>query len=264
MDPVAPAPRIPDYATLLKVSTNWEGEADNWLRWARTPGHDLYWDYAPGFFEEIVPPPAGLTLELGCGEGRVSRNLRTLGHDVTALDSSPTLVRHAQKADAESRYLIAEAEHLPFSNSTFTLVVAYNSLQNVEDMPRTIREIDRVLKPFGQLCVCIAHPMSDAGRFETDEPSAPFIIKGSYYGPRRVDEKVEQDGLEITFHGWAYSLEEYMRALEHSAFLIDLVREPKPNKDAVSRQPTLARWQRVPLFLFLRAVKRGQDGRKPI
>jgi SAM-dependent methyltransferase len=239
------------------MSTTWEEEAQNWLRWARTPGHDVYRDYSPGFYEEVVPPPSGLTLEVGCGEGRVSRDLKARGHEVVALDSSPTLVRHAHEADPQSQYLIAEAERLPFSASTFALVVAYNSLQNVRDMPMSIREVDRVLKPSGRFCLCIAHPMSDAGRFENAEPGARFIIKGTYYGPRRVDEKVEQDGLEITFHGLAYSLEEYTRALEKNGFLIDLVREPRPEDDAVSRRPSLARWQRVPLFLFLRAVKRA-------
>jgi SAM-dependent methyltransferase len=245
------------------MSTSWEDEAENWRRWARAPGHDVYRDYSPSFLAELIPPPSGLTLEVGCGEGRVSRDLLRLGHEVFALDSSPTLVHHAKDADPGSDYLIAGAERLPFATSTFTLVVAYNSLQNVGDMPASIREIDRVLKPSGRLCVCIAHPMSDAGRFESGSSSARFIIKESYYGPRRVDENVERDGLEMTFHGLAYSLEEYTRALEQSGFLIDLIREPRPDADAVSRRPDLARWQRVPLFLFLRAFKRGDTFSSP-
>jgi SAM-dependent methyltransferase len=138
-------------------------------------------------------------------------------------------------------------------------VVAYNSLQNVDDLPRTVGEIARVLEPSGKLCAVIAHPASDAGRFQGAEPDAPFVINGSYYGPRRIDEKVEQGGLEITFHGWAYSLEEYIRALEQSGLAIDLIREPRPSDDAVRQRPSLARWQRLPLFLCFRATKRGED-----
>src|SRR5262249_51410057 len=74
----------------------WTGErqADTWVGWARTPGHDAYWSYRDAFFDEIVPPPGTRTLEIGCGEGRVSRDLAARGHHVTGIDLSPTLIRH--------------------------------------------------------------------------------------------------------------------------------------------------------------------------
>ena len=34
---------------------SWEAEAENWIRWARTPGHDAYWRYREAFFA-LVPP----------------------------------------------------------------------------------------------------------------------------------------------------------------------------------------------------------------
>jgi ubiquinone/menaquinone biosynthesis C-methylase UbiE len=73
--------------------TEWEREAENWVRWARTPGHDSYWYYSHSFFDQIVPEPGLRTLEIGCGEGRVARDLRRRGHHVVALDSSPALNR---------------------------------------------------------------------------------------------------------------------------------------------------------------------------
>jgi SAM-dependent methyltransferase len=239
------------------MSKNWEDEAENWVRWARTPGHDAYWSYAANFFDEVLPHSEGKTLEVGCGEGRVSRDLRDRGHEVVAVDASPTLVTHAASADAHSQYLSAAAERLPFPASTFSLAVAYNSLQNVNDLPRSVQEIGRVLEPSGQFCLCIAHPFSDAGRFGDDTPQSPFIIKGSYYGKRRIDEKAEHDALEITFHGWGYPLEDYARSLEDAGFLIELVREPLPNPAMTS----FARWRRIPLFLSLRCIKReGASG----
>jgi ubiquinone/menaquinone biosynthesis C-methylase UbiE len=147
------------------VSGTWDDEAENWVRWARTPGHDVYTVYSSSFFEEIVPPPSGRGLEVGCGEGRVVRDLKALGHEVIGLDPSPTLVRHARQADMDGSYVVAPGEKLPFADATFDVVVAYNSLQNVDDLQRTVAEVQRVLKAAGQFCVCIAHPMSDAGRF---------------------------------------------------------------------------------------------------
>jgi len=46
----------------------WEAEARNWVAWARTPGHDSYWQFHRDRFLQLLPPPKGLTLDIGCGE----------------------------------------------------------------------------------------------------------------------------------------------------------------------------------------------------
>ena len=125
-----------------------EERAQGWLAWARTPGHDAYWTYRDAFFA-LVPAPGAATLEVGCGEGRVARDLVARGHRVTGLDASPTLLRAAAEADPASRYVEGPAEALPFEDGAFDLVVAYNSLMDVADMPAAVREAARVLAPGG-------------------------------------------------------------------------------------------------------------------
>ncbi len=34
---------------------SFEWQAESWLRWARTPGHDSYWYFRDAFFDAIVP-----------------------------------------------------------------------------------------------------------------------------------------------------------------------------------------------------------------
>jgi SAM-dependent methyltransferase len=136
-------------------------------------------------------------------------------------------------------------------------VVAYNSLMDVDDMPPAVAEASRVLVPGGRLCICITHPTADAGRFQSSEPDAPFVIPGSYLGRHRVEEPFERDGLTMTFTGWRYSLEEYARALEDAGLLIERLREPSAPAAALAARPGYQRWQRLPNFLHLRAVKRG-------
>lgn len=239
----------------VATEKQWEQEAENWIRWARTPGHDSYWYYSPLFFRDIVPAPSETTLEIGCGEGRVARDLIAQGHSVVAIDSSPTLVRHAVEADTQSRYLLANGAALPFADSTFDTVVAYNSLQDVSDMPGSVREAARVLKSGGQLCICITHPINDAGTFNDREPDPEFIVSGSYFNRRRFSETFERDGLHMTFHGWAYPFEDYARALEDAGLLIERVREPIPTADDVAKRPSLKAWRRIPAFLYIRAIR---------
>jgi SAM-dependent methyltransferase len=241
---------------ITAVGANWEAEAENWVRWARTPGFDAYWYYSPSFFDELVPPPGRQTLEIGCGEGRVTRDLKKRGHHVVAVDSSPTLLRYAKEADPDSRYELANAAALPFANASFDLVVAYNSLMDIADMPGAINESARVLDNGGRYCISVTHPVNDAGSFASDDADAAFVIRDSYFGRRPFEGRFERDGLQMTFHGWAYGLEEYARALEDAGFVIERLREPSASDDASALRLAYRRWQRVPMFLQLRAVKR--------
>jgi SAM-dependent methyltransferase len=233
----------------------WEGRADQWLAWARTPGFDAYWSYRDAFFA-LVPPPGGRTLEIGCGEGRVSRDLTARGHRVTALDASPTLLDAARERESAVEYVLGHAEALPFADASFDVVVAYNVLMDVADMPAAVAEAARVLSPGGCFCVCVTHPFSDAGRWASpDDDDSAFVVEASYLGARRFEMTIERGGNTMRFDGMAYPLEDYARALEAAGLAIEAMREPaaagmlgdRPEREA------WVRWRRIPMFLMWRA-----------
>ena len=226
---------------------HWERQAPNWAAWARTPGFDAYWTYSPVFFE-LVPEPKGRTLEVGCGEGRVTRDLVKRGHRVTAVDATASLLKLADEADDLADYLRCDAAALPFRDESFDLAVFYNSLMDVDDMQGSVSEAARVLAAGGKMCVCVTHPMADAGEFDSRAEDAPFVIADTYLGERRwLDLPIERDGLRMDFSGWAYPLEAYSKALERAGFVIEALREPQ--------HPATGRWHRIPNFLMWRAAK---------
>jgi SAM-dependent methyltransferase len=233
------------------MAGEWDEEAENWLRWARTPGFDAYWYYRDAFFDSVLPPRGVRTLEVGCGEGRVARDLAERGHDVTALDSAGGLVRHARDGDDASMYLVAEGARLPVRTDSFDLVVAYNALQVVADMPGTVQECARVLRRGGHLCCCVAHPATDMGRWVDGTDPPRFTMRSDYFENTRVEDTVERDGLRMTFRGWTYTLEDYAVALSDAGFAIEVIREPRPTPDSRDQ-----RWSELPLFMNVRAVKR--------
>jgi len=234
----------------------WEDQAENWTAWARKPGHDAFPLYIETFLDEIVPPPRGRTLEIGCGEGRVVRKLVARGHDVAGVDASPTLVRHAAEMDAPSAYAAADAARLPFADQSFGIVVAFNALQAMhafDDMARAVREAARVLRPGGGLCVCVVHPMTDIGVMKRRD--GEMVFDGSYFERQRVDEAVNKDGMQMRFRGWTYTIEDYARAFEAAGLPIDRVREPLPEPVDPSATSGSDKWRRLPLLLFLRGIK---------
>jgi SAM-dependent methyltransferase len=228
----------------MNRADHWEWQAEKWAAWARDPGFDSYWSESGPPFFDLLPPPGGRTLDLGCGEGRVARDLAARGFDVVGVDASPTLVELARSAHPTGEYVVADAAVLPFPDESFDCAIAFNSLMDVDDMPGAVRETARVLRGGCRFCACITHPMRDAGGYEQREGRAEFVIRGSYFGKRPFGPvTVTRGGHEVTFAGWAYPLEDYLRALEAAGFLIEALREPPdPDRD-------------VPNFLLIRAVK---------
>ena len=194
--------------------------------------------------------------DIGCGEGRVARDLKALGHNVVAVDVSPTMVAFAKAADPSMKVLVADAARLPFDDGAADLAIAFMSLQDVDDMPGAIQEAGRVLERGGTFCLSVVHPINSAGRFESLDADARFVIDNSYLEAHRYQDSIERDGLRMTFNSRHWPLEAYFRALQRSGFLVEALTEPTENAESVGERPARARWRRLPLFLDLRARKR--------
>lgn len=233
----------------------WEEHAEAFIAWARKPGHDSYWQYHRDQFLELLPPPGRRTLDLGCGEGRLARDLTALGHSLVGVDASPTMIAAARDADADLELHVADAASLPLAAGSFDLVVAFMSLQDVEDYRGAIAEAARVLDPGGRLCFAIVHPLNSAGTFElADDADSPFVIRGSYLESSYYRDAVLRDGLEIEFVSAHRPVQSYADALADAGFLIERLHETGIPQSAV-RHPRSRRWQRLPLFLHVRALK---------
>jgi SAM-dependent methyltransferase len=92
---------------------------------------------------------------------------------------------------------VASATELPFENAQFDLVVAYNILMDVDDVPSALKELRRVMRPTGQLIISVCHPFADRGRFASKEIDAPFVLEGTYSGRQRFEGVEERDGLRM-------------------------------------------------------------------
>ena len=94
------------------LSSSWEAEARQWIQWARAPGHDSYWRFHRDQFLGLLPPPGRQTLDIGCGEGRLARDLKELGHRIVGIDSSPSLIAAARDLDPSMDVRLADAAAL--------------------------------------------------------------------------------------------------------------------------------------------------------
>jgi ubiquinone/menaquinone biosynthesis C-methylase UbiE len=105
--------------------------------------------------ERLLADAAGQVLEIGAGTGA---NLRLYGPAVESLtltEPEMPMLRRLQRTAAQqaptATVLRAPAEDLPFEDDSFDVAVSTLVLCGVDDQPRALRELRRVLRPGGQL-----------------------------------------------------------------------------------------------------------------
>jgi SAM-dependent methyltransferase len=228
----------------------WERNAADWVRWARKPGHDSYWRFHRDRFLELVPAPGRLTLDVGCGEGRLTRDLTALGHHVVGIDSSPSMLEAGRSEDPGGEYVVGDAAELPFPDGHADLVVAFMSLMDVDDMPEAVRQLARVLEPGGRLVLAVVHPINSAHELDRVHPEDRLVLTDDYFDRRRYSDTIERDGVRMTFESRHWTLEDYFEALLGAGFQVEALREVG--------DPQHPRWSRYPLFLHVLASLRNE------
>jgi ubiquinone/menaquinone biosynthesis C-methylase UbiE len=116
------------------------------------------------FRQRLLAGAAGDVLEIGGGTGA---NLPCYGPAVGSLtitEPQPPMIRHLERnvraRRPDARVLRAPAEDLPFDDDSFDVAVSTLVLCGVDDQPRALRELRRVLRPGGRL-LFIEHLRSD-------------------------------------------------------------------------------------------------------
>jgi SAM-dependent methyltransferase len=206
------------------LSDHWEKIAGDWIAWARTSEHDGFKGGTWPTLRLILPPPTGWTIDLGCGEGRLGRELIELGYQVVGIEQSPTLVAAAIDGDPSLPVIRSDAAALPLADGTVDLVVACMSLIDMDDFTTAVAESARVLVPGGQMCVALVHPFASA----QDVPvmgTANLALHEPYMQARRYDVFVERDGLKMSFASMHRPLQDYMAAWRDVGLAITDVRE---------------------------------------
>lgn len=85
-------------------------------------------------------------LEVGCGQGHLTRALAARGIDIIGVDANP------QAADVSGDGLVRHmnAESLTFDDASFDYVIAVHSLEHIPNLETALSEVARVLKKGGQ------------------------------------------------------------------------------------------------------------------
>ena len=169
------------------------------------------YDRSIGFFERRIfgtdhrawacSRASGETLEVAVGTG-LNLPLYPAGISLTGIDLSPEMLRIAEERAAELGLDVdlqeADAQRLPFDDSSFDTVVCTYSLCNIPDPHLAVGEMKRVLRTGGRL-VLVDHIRSSVSGVLWAQKAVEFVTKRleGEHMTRRPLREVEAHGLEI-------------------------------------------------------------------
>jgi amino acid adenylation domain-containing protein len=125
-------------------------EYDFWMQTVQQPSN----------YQQILdlrPRPESNVLEIGCGTGRLALFLADVCQQVTAIDSSATMIARAEQARRQQgkeniTFLLADIESWPLPDAAYDFIVSTYTLHHT-DMALTLPRLRRALKPGGRLFV---------------------------------------------------------------------------------------------------------------
>ncbi|CAA6604493.1 2-polyprenyl-3-methyl-5-hydroxy-6-metoxy-1, 4-benzoquinol methylase [Rhodospirillaceae bacterium LM-1] len=127
---------------------------------------------ASDVLEDLIELSGKRVLDVGCGDGNLTRLMTARGASVTGLECQPQQLAKALASDkaGDEDYVDAKAENMPFTDASADLIVFFNSLHHVppDMMERAMAETARVLKHGGM--AYISEPVAAGAFFELAKP----------------------------------------------------------------------------------------------
>lgn len=138
--------------------------------------------------------PGAWVLDVATGTGLVARELARRNVRVVGLDQSPAMVSRGLAAVRERgmqdrvRFVLGQAQALPFADGTFDAITFTYLLRYVDDPAATVAELVRVLRPGGLMASLEFHvphePWAHAGWLaytKTLMPAVGWIASPAWY-----------------------------------------------------------------------------------
>lgn len=220
--------------TYFSTKTLYNHSAGSWIR--KEPISLSDFTARPVLLEMCEPVKNLQVLDLGCGEGYCSRELKRRGAaKVYGIDLSERMIEAAQQQDQldnlEIKYEAKCATNLAHIGSqSFDQVLAvflFNYL-TVEQMTQCMREVFRVLRPGGRFVFSVPHPAfpymrSEEYPFYFDVGNLGYFSQRNQQFPGKI---WKRDGSWLEVQLVHKPLEDYFAALADAGFsVMPLVRE---------------------------------------
>ena len=143
-------------------------------------------------------------LEPGCGSGRRSVALGTMGYRVVFLDYTPQMLFNARQLAGNAQvgwsfFVQGDLESLPFEDDTFDMVFNEGVVEHWLDTERrahVFREMARTTKPAGTVSIVVPHGKHPLHSWWRRHGYPGEQVPMHYYGPDNLAEELRRAGLQ--------------------------------------------------------------------
>lgn len=161
----------------------YSANGESWTRWL----HEIR---RIEFERTIAHVPLGrdtTVLELGCGDGFQLGLLRARYERVVAIDPEAF-------PETTGGFVRSAAEALPFPDGRFDLVISSNVIEHLNDRPRGLEEVRRVLRPGGYAAHIVPIRVWKFASLALNPLGYPFRVLEKLYDRRRLRRTVMETG----------------------------------------------------------------------
>jgi SAM-dependent methyltransferase len=201
---------------------------------------------------ELVGDLAGRrVLDLGCGDAAFGRVVLARGGDAyLGVEGSRNMAAVAREmlagTSGQVRHCTIEEWQAPAA--AFDLAVARLSLHYLADLAPVFAQVYQALSIGGRFVFSVEHPVITscnrgwlAGTLRQDWVVDDYFLTGAR----------ENAWLGGTVRKYHRTVEDYFRALQEAGFVVEQLRESRPQPEQFADAQIYERRRRIPLFLFL-------------
>ena len=150
-----------------------------------------------GFAELVRTADVGPVADLGCGSGRVTAYLHSLGLPVFGVDLSPRMVATARHAYPGIKFHEGSLTALDLEACSLGGILAWYSIIHIPDaeLPQVFAEFERMLAPGGYLQ--LAFQVGDGQLHQTEAGGHEISLDFYQRQPEQTIELVKDTGMEL-------------------------------------------------------------------
>lgn len=194
-------------------------------------------------------------LDLGCGDAAIGREFLAAGAtSYVGIEGATNMVKLALQtlAGTTGQVIQHNIEDWHYPANAFDLVIARLVLHYVADLATLTQQVFQTLAGGGQFVFAVEHPVitsSDRGWVKTG-PRQDWVIDNYFDTGLRVT-----DWLGGAVQKYHRTVEDYFVTLQQSGFVMEHLRESRPQRERFQDEQLYQRRKRIPLFLFLAGRK---------
>ncbi|TXG37229.1 class I SAM-dependent methyltransferase [Seonamhaeicola maritimus] len=106
----------------------------------------------------LQPEADGVYLDIGCGTGNYTNEFQKKGYHFMGIDPSERMLKEARSKNASIDYRIGTAEKTGLKSSSIDGIVASLTVHHWNHLKKAFLELNRVLKPNGNLVIFTSTP----------------------------------------------------------------------------------------------------------